>query len=130
MLGYGPAKKVIVHVGEDHIHRGQAAFKAILEYLSYRGVAVASAIRGIAGLGADHPMPTVAIEPLAENRPIQIEFIEAPEKVEEVMPKLREMAGSGWIEVQSTFVLPPSKPSRSSRRRDFDRCSNATTGRD
>ena len=50
-------------------------------------------MRGIAGFGADHHMHTTRIERLTENLPIKIEFIESPEKVEELLPKLHEMAG-------------------------------------
>jgi PII-like signaling protein len=109
MLKAGPAKKVSIYVGEDHQYHGQSVYSAILDFLFYRGVSGANVVRGIAGFGADHHMHTMRIERLTENLPIKIEFIESPEKVEELLPKLHEMAGTGLIEVQDTTVAKPSE---------------------
>ena len=105
MLASGPAKKVSIYVGEDHQYHGNALYAAILDYLFYRGVSGATVVRGIAGFGADHHLHTTRILLLTENLPIKIEFIESPEKVAELLPKLQEMAGTGLIEVQETTVV-------------------------
>lgn len=111
MLKTGPAKKVIIYVGEDHQYHGHTVYAAILDYLFYRGVSGANVMRGVAGFGADHHMHTTRIVRLTENLPMKIEFIESPEKVEELLPKLREMAGTGLIEIQDTMVVKPSEAS-------------------
>jgi len=87
VLTAGPAKKVILYVGEDHQFHGQSLYSAILNFLFYRGISGASVIRGIAGFGADHHLHTMRIERLTENLPIKIEFVESAEKVEELLPK-------------------------------------------
>ncbi len=112
MLKAGPAKKVTIYVGEDHKYHGQSVYSAILDFLFYRGVSGANVVRGVAGFGADHHMHTTRIEVLTENLPVKIEFIESSEKVEELLPKLHEMAGTGLIEVQDTNVIKPSEVSR------------------
>ena len=109
MLKSGPAKKVTMYVGEDHQYHGQSVYAAILDFLFYRGISGATVTRGIAGFGADHHLHTTRIERLTENLPIKIEFIESPEKVDELMPKLHELVGTGLIEVQDTTVLKPSE---------------------
>jgi PII-like signaling protein len=109
MLHSGPAKKVILYVGEDHTYHGQSLYSAILDYLFYRGVSGATVTRGIAGFGADHHLHTTRIERLTENLPVKIEFIESPEKVEELLPKLYDMTGTGLIEIQDTQVVKPSR---------------------
>src|SRR5487761_793290 len=108
MLKQGPAKKICVYVGEDQQYHGHALYAAILDFLFYRGVAGATVVRGIAGFGADHHLHTTRILRLTENLPIKIEFIESPEKVQELLPKLHEMAGTGLIEIQDTNVEKPS----------------------
>lgn len=110
MLQTGPAKKVTIYVGEDQQYHGSALYAAILDFLFFRGVSGATVTRGLAGFGADHHLHTTRILRLTENLPIKIEFIEAPAKVEEVLPKLYEMAGTGLIEVQDTTILKPSAP--------------------
>jgi PII-like signaling protein len=107
MLSQGPAKKVSIYVGEDEQYHGHALYAAILDYLFYRGVSGASVVRGIAGFGAEHKMHTTRILRLTENLPVKIEFTESPEKLEEILPKLHEMVGTGLIEMQDTVVVKP-----------------------
>lgn len=109
MLKPGPAKKVSIYVGEDHQYHGQSLYSAILNYLFYRGISGASVTKGIAGFGADRHLHSARTEYLATDMPMKIEFIEAPETVEEVLPKLRELAGTGLIEIQDTLVVKPAE---------------------
>ena len=104
MLSPGPAKKVGIYVGEDQKYHGHALYAAILDFLFSHGVSDASAIRSIAGFGADHKMHTSRILDLTENLPVKIEFVESAEKLDELLPKLREMVEKGLIEVQDTLI--------------------------
>jgi PII-like signaling protein len=112
MLKAGPAKKVSIYVGEDHQYHGQSLYSAILDFLFYRGISGASVTRGVAGFGADHHLHTTRIEALTQDLPMKVEFIESPEKVDEVLPKLRELAGTGLIEIQDTTVIKPAEVSK------------------
>jgi PII-like signaling protein len=51
------------------------------------------------------------IEVLAQHLPIRIEFVETPEKVDEVLPTLYEMVSDGLIEVQDTTVVKLARKS-------------------
>jgi PII-like signaling protein len=104
MLSAGPAKKVTVYVGQDQQYHGESVYAAILEFLFYRKVSGATVTRGIAGFGADHHMRTDRILALTENLPMKVEFIETAEKVEQLLPKLHEIAGTGLIEIQDTTI--------------------------
>jgi PII-like signaling protein len=108
VLKSGPAKKVSIYVGEDQHYHGHAAYAAILDFLFYRGIAGATVMRGLAGFGANHHLHTTRLVDLTQNLPMKIEFIETPEKVEEILPKLHEMVGTGLIEVQDTTVAKPA----------------------
>jgi PII-like signaling protein len=105
MLNPGPAKKVTIYVAEDHQYRGHALYMAILDRLFSSGVSGASAFRGIAGFGSHHKMHTARILDLTVNLPVKIEFIESAEKVDEILRELREMVGTGVMEVQDTLVI-------------------------
>ena len=111
MMKAGPAKKVSIYVGQDRHYHGESVYAAILDFLFYHKAAGASVSRGIAGFGADHHLHTDRILVLTENLPIKVEFIESPEKVEELLPKLHEMVGTGLIEIQDTTVVKPSEVS-------------------
>jgi PII-like signaling protein len=109
MLAVGPAKKVSIYVGEDHQYRGQALYAAVLDYLFDQGVSGANVVRGIAGFGVDHHLHTTRALALTENLPVKIQFIESPEKIEELLPTLKEMVGNSLIELQNTLVSKPSE---------------------
>jgi PII-like signaling protein len=116
MMKAGPAKKVSIYVGQDHQYHGESVYAAILEFLFYHKVSGASVTRGIAGFGADHHMHTDRILVLTENLPMKVEFIETQEKVEELLPKLHEMVGTGLIEIQDTTIVKPTEVSKKSPR--------------
>jgi PII-like signaling protein len=117
MLKTGPAKKVIIYVGEDHQYHGNSTYAAILDFLFYRGVSGANVVRGMAGFGADHHLHSTRILRLTENLPVKVEFIETPEKVDELLPKIYEMAGTGLVEVQDTMVVKPAEVAKKQEHR-------------
>jgi PII-like signaling protein len=112
VLKAGAAKKVCIYVGEDQQYHGHSVYAAILDFLFYRGVSGATIMRGIAGFGADHHIHTTRLVELAENLPVKIEFIETTERVDELLPKLQEIAGTGLIEIQDTTVVKPAQTSK------------------
>jgi PII-like signaling protein len=114
MLNVGAAKKVCIYVTEDQKCHGAPAYSAIVDFLFYRGVSGATVSRGVGGFGADHHLHTTHLVDVSQNLPIKIEFIETQAKLEEVLPKLQELAGSGLIEVQDTNVVKPASPSKGS----------------
>ena len=111
MLKAGPAKKVAIYVGEEQQYHGQSVYAAILDFLFYKSVSGATITRGIAGFGADHHLHTTRLVELSENLPVKVEFIETAERVEELLPKLHEMVGTGLIEVHDTTVVKPATTS-------------------
>ncbi len=107
MLITGPAKKVSVYVMEGESYHGAPVYAAILDFLFYRGISDATVTRGIAGFGADHKLHTSRLVDLADKMPIKVEFIESAEKVNEVLPKLADMVGSGFFEIHDTSIVTP-----------------------
>jgi PII-like signaling protein len=105
----GPAKKVAIYVAEDQHYHGSAAYAAILDFLFFRGVAGATVPRGFAGFGSDHQMHTTRLVDLATRLPVKVEFIETAQKVEELLPKLQTMVGTGLIEMHDTTIVKPAE---------------------
>src|SRR5215469_6823950 len=105
MLKKGPAKKVTVFINEDTQHHMTPLHDSIMTFLMHRGVSGATATRAFSGFGTHHTLHTPKIEVLAQHLPIRIEFVEAPEKVDELLPTLYEMVTDGLIEVQDTVVV-------------------------
>jgi hypothetical protein len=112
MLNPGKALKVTIYLSEGATHHGVPVYSSILDFLFYRGVAGATVLKGIAGFGADHHMHSSHVVEISDHLPLKIEFIETREKVDEILGKLEELAGSGLIEVQETTVAKPAQVSK------------------
>jgi PII-like signaling protein len=111
MLTKGPAKKVTIFINEDTQHHMTALHDSIMTFLMHKGVSGATATRAFSGFGSHQMLHTPKIEVLAQHLPIRIEFIETPEKVEEVLPTLYEMVSDGLVEVQDTTVVKLARKS-------------------
>ena len=105
MLTKGPAKKVTIFINEDTQHHMMALHDSIMTFLMHKGICGATATRAFSGFGSHQMLHTPKIEVLAQHLPIRIEFVDSPEKVEEVLPILYEMVSDGLIEVQDTNVI-------------------------
>jgi len=98
MLNAGKAVKVSIYLSESSKHHGIPTYSSILDFLFYRGVSGATVLKGIAGF----------VE-ISDHLPVKIEFVESREKVDELLGKLEELAGTGMIEVQETTVAKPAQ---------------------
>jgi len=104
MTEYPRGTRVQVFLGEsDHVgHRPR--YEALLEYLRREGAAGATVIRGVAGFGAASQIHTAAILRLSMDLPMIVTWIDAPRRVERLLPGLRALAGSGIITVEEVAV--------------------------
>ncbi|SPF40430.1 conserved hypothetical protein [Candidatus Sulfopaludibacter sp. SbA4] len=111
MLSHGPAKKVTIFINEDTQHHMTPLHDSIMTFLMHKGVSGATATRAYSGFGSHQMLHTPKIEVLAQHLPIRIEFVDTPEKVEDVLPTLYEMVSDGLIEVQDTQVVKHARKS-------------------
>ncbi len=102
-----PSKKVIIYVNEDAKHHHHLLYQAVMKLLLDRGVPGASAIRCLEGFGSHHQLHTPKMEALAAHLPIRIEFIDAAEHVDALLPELSAMVVDGLISIQDVSVVVP-----------------------
>src|ERR1700722_16156634 len=112
MLDPGKALKVSIYVSEGSGTPGLSSYSRILDFFFFRGGSGATVLKGVAGFGADHHMHSSSIVEISDRLPLKIEFIETREKVDELLGKLEDMAGSGMIEVQETTIAKPARVSK------------------
>jgi PII-like signaling protein len=112
MLNAGKAIKVSIYLSDGATHHGVPVYSSILDFLFFRGIAGATVMKGIAGFGADHHMHSSNFVEISDRLPIKIEFIETRERVEALLGKLEELAGTGLIEMQETTVAKPAQVSK------------------
>ncbi|HUA98807.1 MAG TPA: DUF190 domain-containing protein [Terracidiphilus sp.] len=112
MLNAGKAVKVSIYLSEGATRHGVPVYSSILDFLFFRGIAGATAFKGIAGFGADHHMHSTSTVEISDQLPVRIEFIESRENVDAILGKLEELAGSGMIEIQETVIAKPAQASK------------------
>jgi PII-like signaling protein len=115
MLSAGKAVKVSIYLSEGSTHHGVPTYSSILDFLFYRGVSGATVLKGVAGFGADHHLHSSSVVEISDHLPIKIEFVESREKVNEILGKLEDLAGTGMIEVQETTVAKPARASKTKK---------------
>src|ERR1700722_13148640 len=115
MLNLGKAVKVTIYITEGSTHKGAAAYSSILDFLFFRGVTGATVMKAVAGFGSDHHLHSASMVDISDKLPMKIEFIETPEKVDELLGQLQEMAGTGMIELQETTIAKSPQLSKSQK---------------
>jgi CBS domain-containing protein len=96
--------RVDVYFGEaDHVGT-KPVYQVLLEYLRSEGAAGATVTRGIAGFGHASKIHTSAVLRLSEDLPVILTWVDAPERVERLLPGLVERAGSGVVTTEEVGV--------------------------
>ncbi|HEX5414137.1 MAG TPA: DUF190 domain-containing protein [Chloroflexota bacterium] len=99
------AKLVRIYLGESDLWHGRPLYLALIEKLREAGAAGASVFRGIAGFGAHSRIHTATVLRLSEDLPILVEWIDTPERVEQLLPVVTPMVAEGLIAVEDVEVI-------------------------
>ncbi len=110
MLSKGPAKRLVVHVGEDQRKDGVPVWQLVLEACQRHQLAGATATRGVMGFGASGHLHHEMIAEDAAGMPVTIEAIDSQWKIDRVLPDLDVLVDDGVIAVQDIEVLKARKP--------------------
>lgn len=100
----GLAKKVTIYIGESDKHDHKPLYRVILDLLRAEDCAGATVTRALAGFGAHSRVRSADIVALSTDLPLVIEWIDNPDRVYRVLPRLREIVVEGLITVQDVQV--------------------------
>ncbi len=106
----GAAKRVTIYVGESDRVGRRPLFEVIVELLRQENCAGATVLRGIEGFGRASRIHAASILRLSEDLPVAIVWVDAPERVERVLPLIGEMVEGGLITVEDVEVLKYAAP--------------------
>jgi CBS domain-containing protein len=101
----GKAKRVRIYVNEDDRAEGKPLHLALLELLRRENAQGATVVRGMEGFGASGQIHVSYLVDVAARLPIVVEWIDRPERVERLVPRVRELVRHGLITVDDTDVL-------------------------
>lgn len=105
MLPRGVAEKVTIYLNQDTRAHAEPLWSIILNFLRSRHVAGATLFWADMGFGSHEQFHNPQSEYAGEHRPVRIEFIETPARVEELLPALYEMVTDGLIAVHDVKVI-------------------------
>lgn len=101
----GKAKRVRIYVNEDDRVGGKPLHLAIVELLRRENAQGATVIKGLEGFGATGQLHVSTLVDVAWKLPVVVEWVDRPEQVERLAPRLRELVRHGLITVDDTDVL-------------------------
>ncbi|MBU1041105.1 MAG: DUF190 domain-containing protein [Proteobacteria bacterium] len=106
---HGEAEVLRIYIGESDRLGGRLVHEAIVDEARRRGMAGATAMRGLLGFGANSLVHTAKILRLSEDLPMVVEIVDKPDRVAAFLPLLEDMVSEGTItryKVQATFNCP------------------------
>lgn len=83
--------RVSVYINEGDEWRHRPLHLEVLRMLHERGIAGGTVLRAVAGFTAKGDVETTSLVDAGGKLPLVIEFIDAPDRVDRVLPELRTM---------------------------------------
>src|SRR5215813_11018975 len=102
-----PRQAVLLRIflGEDERHQHRPLYEAIVLKAREMHLAGATVLRGPMSYGHSSRLHTAKILRLSEDLPVVVEIVESEEKINEFLPVLDGMMGSGLVTLEKVQVL-------------------------
>lgn len=93
----GDGLKLSVYFGESDRSGEGLLSDALMDHLGRHGVAASVLLRGVEGFGIKHQLRTDRLLTLSEDLPLIAVAVDAPERIEALVPGVLEMVGDGLV---------------------------------
>ncbi len=100
----GKAKKVTLYIDESDKWQHKPLYSAILELLKAEDCAGATVTRALAGFGAHSRIHTASLVALSADLPLIVVWIDNPDRIARVLPKVKAMVVEGLITIEDVDV--------------------------
>jgi len=104
MDGIARGRRVQVFFGEADQINHRPRYDLLLQYLRREGAAGATVMSGVAGFGLNSTIKSATVLRFSVDLPMILTWVDAPERVDRLLPGLRELAGSGIITVEDVGI--------------------------
>lgn len=103
----GPGKRVRIYIGEQDKAAGshKPLWEDLLSLLLAEGAAGATMFRGLAGFGAHSHLHMARLADLVPDLPVAVEWIDTPEQIERLLPRVCDLVHSGTITVEDLTIV-------------------------
>jgi PII-like signaling protein len=99
-----------IFMGEDDRFEHRPLYEAIVLKAREMHLAGATVLRGPMGFGHSSRLHTAKLLRLSEDLPLVIEIVDSEDKINEFLPELDRMMGSGLITLEKVKVLQYGPP--------------------
>ena len=117
----GQAHLLRIFVNESDRWEGRPLYEMIIRAAKEKGLAGATALRGIEGYGATGRVHSVKVLHLSEDVPIVVEILDSAERIAVFLPVLDKMVAEGAVTIEKVHLLL--------YRRDLDQDARDSIGR-
>lgn len=100
----GEGRLLRIFIGENDRWEGRPLYEAIVLLAREKGLAGATALRGMLGFGAHSRLHTTKILRLSEDLPVIIEIVDKAERIETILPELDQMIGEGMMTLEPVYI--------------------------
>jgi CBS domain-containing protein len=103
----GLGKRVRIYIGEQDKAPGhhEPLWQTVLEFLRTEGAAGATMVRGLAGFGAHSKLHMARLADIAPDLPVLVEWIDGPDRVERLLPRVCELVTTGTITLEDVEIV-------------------------
>ena len=101
----GLVQRLRIFTGESDRLGKRPLCEVIIEEARKRGLAGATALKGVAGFGANSRVHTAKILRLSEDLPIIIELVDTPDKIAGFLEYLDEVIDEGLVTLEEVQVI-------------------------
>jgi len=102
-------KLLAIYVDEDDKRGKKPLYEEILAFLRKEGIQGATVFKGVFGWGPDGVVHTVKLLRATGNLPLKIEIIEREEKIQKILPQLKNMVNKGLITLLPVEIVQEEK---------------------
>lgn len=101
----GKAKRVRIYLNEDDRIGRMSAVQVLVEFLRRENAQGATVLRGVEGFGATGEIHVSHLPEIARKLPVIVEWIDVSERVERLLPRIREMVPRGLVTMDETEIV-------------------------
>lgn len=116
----GQAHLLRIFVNESDRWEGRLLYEMIIRAAKEKGLAGATALRGIEGYGASGRVHSVKVLHLSEDVPIVIEIIDVPERIAVFLPVLDKMVPEGAVTIEKVHLISYRRDTEQVGQVEFD----------
>jgi PII-like signaling protein len=107
------ATRIVIFLSEDDRSGHHGLHEALLDRAREDGMAGATIWRGIEGFGSSGRMRTGRFPDAMIGLPVTVELIDSPERIEEFLPVIKELAPGSFVTREEVRItrFSPAQPS-------------------